>query len=310
MLIFVRRRNEDYNIVMTPITIKLVIYAILSILIFAFSLRLGKVLRLYHDCYQEISSITADNSLGFNLVYRIIFTPIIILLIGEIFSWLNLNDLISGIWTISLMVIMLQIATLMSISRISLVNFRLYAITATLTIILSLLIEKYVLPMGIEAILPDAKDISTAILLGITAFIYGIIKNIPEKESDHEERVGRYIKRKYKALNKRYSSSLSGTNLQMRAIIISLMIYEDYNRPRIIRICEKILGTKTTDILQNNNSITDEESIRKKINEITYLHGKKKFSEKTIRNIFSEHNPGSETYSERVFEVYERIKNL
>lgn len=286
---------------------RIAIHIILSIIIFCLSLRIGKILQLYYDGYQEIGSIAPNNSIGFNLVYRIIFTPIIILIIGIIFVEIGIKEFTKDIWSISLIVAILQLITLQAISRIQLINIKQFVATIIASVLLSLFVEKTIIPQGLSSLIPDQKDISLAIALAIITFIYGIFKEIPENQEGFDKRVERYIFHKYKKLSKKYKGDLEKANRQEKMIILSLMIYEDYNRPKVIRIVERIMNRKTCDILQTYNSITDEEGICKKINEIHYLYKSRKYSKKTIRKIFKLHNPYSDQYDERVYDIYERL---
>ena len=126
---------------------------------------------------------------------------------------------------------------------------------------MSFFVEKIIIPQGLSSLIPDQKDISLAIILAIITFIYGIIKEIPENQDEFDKRVERYIFHKYKKKKKKYRDDFKKANQQEKQIILSLMIFEDYNRPKIIRIIERIMNRNTYEILQTYNSISDEEGI-------------------------------------------------
>ncbi len=289
---------------------KTLLFLFIGLLIYFLSLKVGKILSKYKREYQPIASIEPDNSLGFNLIYRVIFTPITLIIIKAILNTFELYYITSNFWIISIIVASLQIMTLLLINRITLVNFKLYIPTIFTTIALSYYLTESLGKNGIKWIIPSEDSLKLEVIIAVITFIYGIFRQIPENSEDYDNRINRYIHRQYKKLNKRYCKELHNYNTQTKKIILSLMIYEDYNRPKLIRVVEKIINSQTSDILQTKSSTSDKESIRKNVNKIKYLYGNPPYGRKKISKIFEQHNPESRLYKEQLLNIYEQIKDL
>lgn len=283
-------------------------YFLIAILIFILSLRLGSLLRKYKHEYQPISSIEVDNSIGFNLVYRIIFTPIIIMILATTFYYTDAKYMLDNIWIISVFVALLQVSVLVAIARITLVNIGLYIVTLLLSISASVLVSEVIIPNGIEKMLPGIDDFRSAIYIGIITFFYGVIKNIPENKDSHDKRVRHYVIHRYRKMKRKYGKIIEGHCTEIRAVTYSVMIFEDYNRPAVVRLIEKIVHAKTTDITQTYNATNNREGIRKLANRLEYDAKKEKMiNSGNIMEIVRNRNPDSHEYGRQIQKIYNEI---
>lgn len=291
------------------IVICLTIYALIAILFFYLSLKVGRILLLYKDGYQPIASIEPDNSVGFNLIYRIIFTPVLILFASIALIVIKQNVLIDNLWVVALLVVLLQLMTIIAMNRIDLLNKKLYAAYALISILMSITITQLIKDESLDNLLPEMKDIFLELLLAVLAFIYGIIRQIPERMSDYQARKSRYVMNRYRKLSKRFGSLLEDKNKIVRLIVFAIMIYEDYNRPKIVRMVEKIVGANTKDIMQVKGSPNDEEGIKSTAERISCeLEGH--YADEDVKKAISKHNPDDKDYGGAVLQIYkELVKN-
>lgn len=277
-------------------------------LVFWFSLKAGAILKKYKDDYQAIGSIDIDNSVGFNLIYRIIYTPIFILILSLIFGLSEATGVNEWLWVIAVIVALLQMAVLLILSfRVLLVNLKLYIVTFIISILASIYLCIEVIPNGIQAYIPDKKDIGLEIMLAFLAFTYGIIKNISETNNSYQNRLERYVLFRKKKILKKYRELFDGYNGDEVNIALSI-IYEDYNRPYIIRSIEKVVGAETTDITQTKGARSDKEGIKKLLIRIKQTLKKGIMSDEAVAVIANEHNPGSNKYSQEVLKIYGVLK--
>lgn len=288
------------------IVIYLTIYALIAILFFYLSLKVGKILLLYKDGYQSIASIEPDNSVGFNLIYRIIFTPVLILFVSIALIVIKQNALIDNLWVVTPLVVLLQFITIIVMNRIDLLNKKLYVAYALISILMSIAITQLIKDESLDNLLPEMKDVFLELFLVILAFIYGIIRQIPERISDYQARKSRYIMNRYRKLSKRFGQLLKDESKTVRFIVFAIMIYEDYNRPKIVRIVEKIVGANTKDIMQVKGSPNDEEGIKRTAERIS-RELKGYYTDEDVKKVISKHNPGDDDYGSAVLQIYKEL---
>lgn len=84
------------------------------------------------------------------------------------------------------------------------------------------------------------------------------------------------------------------------------MIYEDYNRPKIVRIVKKIVGTNTEDIMQVKGSPNDEEGIKRTAERIS-RELKGHYADEDTKKVLSKYSPGDDDYGSAVSQIYKEL---
>jgi hypothetical protein len=138
---------------------------------------------------------------------------------------------------------------------------------------------------SVDSLLPDFTQIKNEIWLLIIIFIYQLGNGFEEKTPNNEifettkaylpeikTRKKKYILQHFKCLNNEFEeiiNKISKSDSSFRLIIISILIFENFNRPRIIRHLERIWvrlrkAKVTQGIMQiaSDKPITDAESVR------------------------------------------------
>ena len=149
------------------------------------------------------------------------------------------------------------------------------------------------------------------ILVLIRDYIYNHEKISSKKESLKKKE---YIISKYYKYKKKYDKLVKVKNIDISNLIYAIMIYENYNRPPIIREIEKIKllisGHATLGIMQVSVTklINNEESIKLGVNKILKeIKKEKKEKNFSISNIIQNYNNG-EKYKAEVMYIYEIIR--
>ena len=199
-----------------------------------------------------------------------------------------------------------------------------------------------------KPLIPDFNTISNELWIIIGLFIFNIINKIELSETKKKERISKYIFIKYKNFSSLYDkciqSSLEGgleniykkveitekwdtnnndfriNNLKfLRLVVYSIMIFEDFNRPKNARLIENFVAKHspreiTLGIMQvkTDKLITDEQSILLGIDKIIssfsrYLVDYKSnygFFSDCIYLILEDYNLGEE-YSDSVKNIYD-----
>lgn len=197
-------------------------------------------------------------------------------------------------------------------------NLKTYLITIVLSYILNItFINK------VDSVFPTPDQLKTIIWLAIIIFVYIILKdnitinNIIEKKktfNDKEE----YIITEYAKLKNKYSEYIITKYQELIPIIYSLMVYENYYKPSIIRKLdiikfkidneERKLGIMQ---IKTKKIITDEESIELAIKKLEKIYDKI-FNNKKIKkdnNLISliKEYTKEENNSEEVIDIYNKI---
>lgn len=224
---------------------------------------LGRLLLAHRNDHQPIASLfKAENSQGFNAIFRIAIAPICIVVISIILYLAGHENLTWQIWLSAVWYLLLQTVLIAILERWSLVSKSKFIVFHAASIALSYYVYSALIVKGVEHLLPDGANLRTDIWLLIVAFLYGVFHSIPENHNRFEERKKKYITRRLKVFEEKYSVELKKYDSLFQNILLAVMLYEDFNRPRVVRFIESLVGAKTQGIMQVSGAQTDEESIR------------------------------------------------
>jgi len=182
-------------------------------------------------------------------------------------------------------------------------NNKEYILSSVVSIILSVITYNYFIK-EVENVLPSAESLKNIIWLIIIFVIYNILKdNSNKKETKNIKTSNEYIYIQYAKYKARYSNYINSKNEIINKLIYSIMIYNNYKTPPIIRhiktyinhlinkevkygILEVSSPIPLTDIESINITLKELERKYKKLNnnhEITTLLDK--YSKEEIENI-------------------------
>lgn len=76
----------------------------------------------------------------------------------------------------------------------------------------------------------------------IIVFLYNFINNIRPSDKNVKKRKDRYVKFEFAFLNKKYTPIIKQVtdNVRLRQIALAIIMYEDFNRPKLFRLIEYI----------------------------------------------------------------------
>lgn len=125
--------------------------------------------------------------------------------------------------------------------------------------------------------MPTEQEITTALWFAIIGYIYKVIKDISISSLDNSRKLN-YVKHKHDCFSHKYGSIIEeaiGTDIdnsiieKQKALIYSILIYEDFNRHILCRFMERLLfGTgriKTSGIMQVTSDVylSNQDSVKK-----------------------------------------------
>lgn len=259
-----------------------IIHIGLAILLFIIQNWIGA--KAYAKGYIKFSLLDDnDEALSTNYVIKV-FGPIVFLILTvSVLQYLELNCYIKGIIHVVYYYLGIRIGFILLYERIFIVNWpRITFYYFSIIIVSTIITEKFI--NSVETLMPDFSSIKNEIWLLIIIFIYQVGNGFEEKMPNNElgettlaylpelkTRKKRYILRKHKEISNLYLKTInevSKGDVSFNLTIICILIFENFNRPRIIRFIEsawtKITGKKTTQgIMQkpSNKVINDIQSV-------------------------------------------------
>lgn len=221
--------------------------------------------------YTSLSSpfYDASGSQGYNIVIRALAPPVFICFLSIVLYSLKYSFLINNIWLVTIWYFVFCELLILLLGRFSVFNHLQHLAIAAASVSLSFLVYRYAIIKGPEYILPDKDNIRTEIWIVVIFFFYNVFINHQEDYWHIRRRSLRYVSIKYRQLKERFNSLLEGDYLKdmnLYKSFYSIMIVENFNRPKIYRIFEyfKSLYHKeaSTGIMQikGDHYLSDDES--------------------------------------------------
>jgi len=271
--------------------------------------------------YSTFRFSNEDEENGLNVLIKIFFPTVYLIVISGILYKLDLISLDSNIYYVTILYHIINWLVLtVVLKRIILIDKRTEIKTTFLSIVLSLFMY-YIFINKTTDIFFDFDDLKNGIWLAIITFCvsvflkkiyYGSKINIEE----HNDRITKYIMNNYNYFKQKYDHIITTDNVNMRYLVYAIMIFENYNRPWFARKLEYLklffFKNATLGIMQVNSKkyISDEESIKKgvAIIENSYKKLPKNIKkEKKIEKVLYEYNC-SNKYVNEVKYIYEFLQ--
>lgn len=274
--------------------------------------------------YMQLSiGMQDDTSPAFNYLFKVLTPVVFIVLVAAFFQFIGHHEFNKNIylivvyyWIIRLLVIILQ-------GHASLQNWPvqfLYWISSiTLAVWFYSLIDK------LDTILPTPQTLIEQLWLLIILFIYSVLNKLEISRASTEQRKKNYVIRKYQQFHEKFGEQVDGyMNIDfLRALTFAIMIYEDFNRSKLIRFLERLLfkysdKKHTYGIMQvkSDHVLSDAESLNLGMEKIVrdcreaffYQEIPEIYDFNLVKIAAKGYNGGDEHYSSEVLDVYLVIK--
>lgn len=274
--------------------------------------------------YMQLTMMMRDDTAPlFNFLYKTLAPVVFLIIYVAIFQKLGLNILVSRCYMIIILYWAIRILYLIVMNRIGLINWVEQFLYCTVSVALAIWVNSVVKEVG--DILPDKESLLEELWLLVIAFLYAVLNKLTIGRSGSEKRRVNYIENKYSQFNRQYGELVHSTmnNSVLEAIVFSVMIYEDFNRPSFARWIERKESSWTNKIhtygvmqVSNKGPLTDEESVMKGMEIIkASIIGKISPAEdgrasiwNLIDNVAQCYNPGNPSYSCEIEAIYDVIK--
>ena len=267
------------------------IHLALAIILFLIQNWVGS--RAYSVGYIKFSLLDdKDEALAVNYVIKVFGPVIFLILTVAIFQYAKVDELNFGIINVIYYYLAIRLLLIVIYGRILVVNwFRILIYYLSVLAIANYTYDNFLI--SIENLLPDFSQIKNEVWLLILVFLYQVGNGFETKYPNNAlqetslaylpeliTRKRRYILRKFRKLQEEYGRTIdkeTNGNKELRIVIISILIFENFNRPYIIRLVETIWfktfakgSVGTTGIMQTKSTkvLSDKESIEKGTSEL------------------------------------------
>ena len=261
---------------------------------------------------------------GLNILIKVLFPLIYILLLSGFFYSIHKEQYIKNIYMITIIYYLIRwIYIIFILNRKELHDWKSEIITSIFGIILNIFIYNIFITKT-NQIFISINELRDGIWIGIITFLFVLIRNYiyeyaridSEKSRQRKEN---YILTKYSYYKTKYDYLINEDNKELESIVYGIMIYENYNRPFFFRLLEyikcTIKGEATLGIMQVKSKvwISNETSIKKGYKILKDAYIKEQNNNETdyekLNNIIKNYNLGK-NYTEEVLYIIELIKEI
>lgn len=271
------------------------VHLLLAIILFILLNWIGS--KSYSVGYIKFSLLDdADEALSFNYALKV-FGPIIyLILISALFQYYGYNNYITNIINVIYYYILIRIVVIFIYERQTIVNWgRIFIYYISVIIFSQIFYYQFI--DSVNTLLPDFSELKNEIWLLVILFLYkignGVTENtyIPYYETSKaylpnlSRRKERYILNKYSYFQQKYGNEIKAIidkkeidnihKSSFQIMIISIIIYENFNRPRFVRFLERIYvkinnREVTQGIMQiaSDKPVSDLESVKVQTNSL------------------------------------------
>lgn len=303
-----------------------IIHFILSVLLFFIVNSIGA--RAISVGYMQMNIvIQEDTAPAFNFLFKVLAPVVFIILCAVGFELLGLNQFNKNLYFITIFYWLFRLIWVLCSNRISLINWWEQIIYWISSIGISIWV--YSLIESVEQILPSPRSLLDQLWILIIVFLYSILNKLQVSREATIKRKNKYINLRYHKFKQKYDTIIKDFfhNDFYEALTYSIMIYEDFNRPVVVRWFEYIhfwltKKSHTLGIMQvtTDEYINDEISIKLAM-EIIQNHGNdfiKEYTNHECRKFYTsissavwyiggKYNGGDYTYKEEIESIFDTI---
>lgn len=302
------------------------VHIILAVVLFYLVNWLGR--HSYALGYVEISVfMTTEDAPAMNYLFRVLAPVVYLVVVSTAMLAAGVGRLVDNVYCVSAYYIAIRVAHNILHNRLLLINWVRAIVYYASIMLASYAVYKYFIIKKYD-MLPDINSISNEIWLIIAIYLYQLINGLDLSASGLEKRKSRYIRSRLRYFVKRHGEVVTQvvkTN-DLRNLVYAVMLYEDFNRPRVVRLVEYVYHVITrrpitSGIMQvmSTNYLTDDESVMRgasKISEAYHRHlslkdGKEHdgLTDELCYSILKEYNL-DDSYTYEVCQLYEYVASI
>jgi hypothetical protein len=212
---------------------------------------------------------SANGSIALNFIIRSLAPTVIMIIAASILIQFNKSDLTLNIYRAVIFYFAIRVAYVVLWNRSRIVSWPkiifqcVVGIGSAIWAYNSLVIPK-------DPLFPDVSTIGNELWLAIAAFIYAMVNGLEAPKEPSTRRTNYYISESYSSIHSQFGELIAGKMLHrsLELAFYSVLIFENYNRPRFARFWERVLPTanaRTYGIAQviSDTPLTDQQSVER-----------------------------------------------
>lgn len=281
----------------------------------------------YSIGYMEISIfVKTEEAPALNFLIRVLTPIVYIIIVSTSLYYFGLDKFVLNIYLVNIYYILFRLIFNLITNRGLLLNWYRQFLYWTAIIVISFFAYEKLIKVKAN-ILPDFTTVANELWIIILIFIFQVANNLRFSQEATQKRKENYLKSRYHYFKRFYGQLIKNltNNEILESIVYAIIIYEDFNRPKITRQVEnlKFWLTKkphTLGVMQvsSDKLISDLESVKFGTEKIVNAY--KKYLENPAETssdyfdwyaknyIISDYNIGT-SYNEEVNELADIIKN-
>ena len=223
-----------------------------------------------HLGYIRLMDLFNKGDFKYNFVLRVLSPAVFVVFLSIVLYKFNYPNLVVDIWKVSIWYSVVTTLILIVMNRLTLVNIKILLLIHVLSIYITFFIYTGAIIKGPEFLLPDEVNLRTEIWILIAVYLYSLLGRYEGVHSNSLVHTRRVIRERLQEIKKKYVKLIPSriiSNPFLRDTVLSIMIYEDINRPAFARSLERLfwrpLKVKTFGVMQFSSPtpISDKRSI-------------------------------------------------
>lgn len=193
--------------------------------------------------YMEISVLVKEEEApAFNFVFRVLSPVVYLFIVSSILYSVSLDRYVDHIYYVSLYYVLFRLAFNLATNRSKLLNWgRQFVYWAGILALSFFAYDKLI--SARENIFPDFKTFANELWIIILIFLYQTMNNLRFSSAKSEQRKENYLTSRLKTYRTRFGDIINelAPNPKLQALVYAVIVYEDFNRPRVVRIFENLM---------------------------------------------------------------------
>lgn len=212
---------------------------ILGVLLFFIINWIGK--HSYSIGYMEISIfVKTEEAPALNFLIRVLTPIVFIIICSSILYYFKLDKYVQNIYFVNLFYILFRLLFNLITARGLLLNWYRQALYWTAILLISYITYDKIIKVK-SNVLPDFTTIANELWIIIMVFIFQVANNVRLSPESTEKRKAKYLEKRYIHFKRKYNDIIVSilNDKFLETIAYSIIIYEDFNRPKIARFFER-----------------------------------------------------------------------
>ena len=254
---------------------------VLGVILFFIINWIGK--HSYSIGYMEISIfVKTEEAPALNFLIRVLTPIVYIVICSSILYYVGLDKYVQDIYLVNGFYILFRLVFNVITGRRLLLNWYRQALYWTAILFISYITYDKIIKVR-SNILPDFTTIANELWIIIMIFIFQVANNVRLTSEGTEKRKAKYLAKRYIYFKRKYDDIIKSIlkNEFLETIAYSIIIYEDFNRPKVVRYFERVkqLITRKPHTLgvmqvQSKELISDFQSVKLGCEKILESHKK------------------------------------